>query len=68
MTIKSNGEAVMCMEDYNNEIVLGNAKSESLFEIWNGQKYFEFRKQHIDQASGTKCTEQCDMPVVGDYL
>ena len=38
MTIKSNGESVECAEDYNNEIILGDAKSESLYDIWNGEK------------------------------
>jgi len=68
ITIKSNGEAVMCMEDYNNEIILGDAKTDSLTDIWNGDKYREFRRQHIDSFTGIKCTEQCDMPVVGTYL
>ena len=68
MTIKSNGESAMCMEDYNNEIILGDTKSESLYDIWNGDKYNEFRKQHLNRAPGIKCTEQCDMPLVGDYL
>ena len=27
MTIKSNGEACMCMEDFDNEIVLGDART-----------------------------------------
>ena len=38
MTIKSNGEATMCMEDFNNEIILGDANKSSLKEIWNGEK------------------------------
>jgi MoaA/NifB/PqqE/SkfB family radical SAM enzyme len=68
MTIKSNGEAAMCMEDYNNEIILGDTKEETLFDIWNGKKYKEFRKNHFDSTPGIKCTEQCDMTLVGDLL
>jgi len=65
MTIKSNGEAAMCMEDYNNEIILGDAKRESLYEIWNGEKYKRFRRDHFDITPNLKCTEQCDMKLFG---
>jgi wyosine [tRNA(Phe)-imidazoG37] synthetase (radical SAM superfamily) len=68
MTIKSNGESVECVEDFNNEIILGDAKIQSLYEIWNGEKYKKFRNDHLDLTSGLKCTEQCDMTLVGDLL
>jgi len=68
MTIKSNGEAVECVEDYNNEIILGDAKKESLYDIWNGKKYEEFRKVHFDVKPGIKCSERCDMKLLGEYL
>lgn len=69
MTIKSNGEATMCMEDFNNEIVFGNAKNETLYDIWHGEKYKEFRKQHISKTpSNIKCFDECDMKLVGSLL
>lgn len=68
MTIKSNGEAAMCVEDYNNEIILGDAKETSLYNIWNGEKYHKFRKDHFNLARGIKCTEQCDMTLVGNLI
>ena len=34
------------MEDYNNEIFLGNSYENSLSEIWNGGLYDKFRKDH----------------------
>lgn len=67
MTIKSNGEAAMCMEDFNNEIILGDAIKESLNDIWNGEKYRKLRRDHFDLTSGIKCSEQCDMHLVGEY-
>ena len=66
MTIKSNGEATMCMEDYNNEIILGDANISSLSEIWEGEKYKEFRYQHLYADSDIKCVRQCDMKLMGD--
>ena len=65
MTIKSNGETVMCVEDFNNEIILGDAKKESLYDIWNGSKYEKFRKDHFNLTQGIKCMEQCDMKLIG---
>ena len=67
MTIKSNGEAAECVEDFNNEIILGDASKESLYDIWNGQKYAQLRKNHFDMKPGIKCTEQCDMKLIGNY-
>jgi radical SAM protein with 4Fe4S-binding SPASM domain len=68
MTIKSNGESVECVEDFNNEIILGNSQSESLYDIWNGEKYKEFRYNHFNLTPGIKCTEQCDMRLIGSFL
>lgn len=68
MTIKSNGEAVECVEDFNNEIILGDAKAESLYDIWNGEKYRQLRMDHFVLRRGIKCTEQCDMTLIGNLL
>ena len=68
MTIKSNGEAAMCMEDFNNAIVLGDAKTESLYDIWNGEKYDKLRKDHIRLTPNLQCTERCDMILAGDSI
>lgn len=68
MTIKSNGEAVMCVEDFNNEIVLGDAKKDSLYNIWNGEKYRQLRRNHFDLTPGIKCTKQCDMTLIGSLI
>jgi radical SAM protein with 4Fe4S-binding SPASM domain len=68
MTIKSNGESVECVEDFNNEIILGDAKTQALSEIWNGEKYKKFRNDHLNLTPGLKCTEQCDMRLIGSFV
>ena len=68
MTIKSNGEAAMCMEDFNNEVVLGDATNEYLHDIWNGERYERFRRDHVELTNGLKCVESCDMKLVGQCL
>lgn len=68
MTIKSNGEAAMCVEDFNNETILGDARKEFLYDIWNGEKYAQLRKDHFELTAGIKCTEQCDMKLIGRFF
>ncbi len=68
MTIKSNGESVECVEDFNNEIILGDTRKESLYDIWNGGRYAQLRKGHFELKPGIKCTEQCDMKLIGGLL
>ena len=69
--IKSNGEVAMCTEDYNNEIILGDIKKDSLIDIWNGEKYTNFRKTHFDKKTGDSCnmcTDHCDKKIIGDFF
>ncbi len=68
MTLKSDGFITMCMEDYNNEIVLGDANNETLYSIWNGGAYKKFREDHFDVTPCIKCTEECDMPLIGEII
>jgi len=68
MTIKSNGEAAMCMEDFNNEIILGDTRKEALYDIWNGETYRQLRRDHLVLSPGIKCTERCDMKLVGRFV
>ena len=67
-TVKSNGEIAMCMEDFDNEIILGNLKDQSIFEIWEGLAYHKFRLEHFKNNSCLKCHKRCDMKLIGDYL
>jgi MoaA/NifB/PqqE/SkfB family radical SAM enzyme len=64
MTIKSNCEVAMCMEDFNNEIILGNTKNNSLVDIWNGELYNQFRNDQLNN-NDIKCVNQCDMKILG---
>ena len=54
------------MEDFNNAIVLGDTKKESLYDIWNGEKYEQLREMHLHPTSGIQCTDNCDMTLLGD--
>lgn len=68
MTIKSDGEVHMCMEDYNNEIFLGDSNTDSLYDIWNGERYKQFRQDHFSLNPCIKCNKECDMPKIGQMF
>ncbi|MFH1401629.1 MAG: radical SAM protein [Parcubacteria group bacterium] len=42
------GEVRMCCGDWYGEIILGNAKKNSLYKIWHGKKLNEIRKLHLE--------------------
>jgi len=54
VTIKSNGEAAMCVEDFNNEIILGNAQTESLYDINPVEKYVSFSFNYAIKSTWKK--------------
>jgi len=68
MTVKSNGELAQCVEDFNNAHILGDANKELLYDVWNNEKYRRFRKDHFDLNPHMKCTQQCDMKLIGEFL
>ncbi len=49
MAIHSDGEVSPCCVDWERKASLGNAISESLADIWRGQKMKEFRLAHIER-------------------
>ncbi len=44
MHILYNGDVICCCQDWKRELILGNVKEQSLYEIWNGEKYKLFRE------------------------
>ena len=68
MTIGSEGNAVMCEEDYDHERCLGNVTHNTLEEIWNGEEYRKLRQDHFTLTPGIKCVARCDMQPTGRFL
>jgi radical SAM protein with 4Fe4S-binding SPASM domain len=70
LTVMADGNVVPCTQVSNNEIVMGNIKENSLEEIWNGEKYKEFRLMHVSGKfpKGHKCKEKCDMKKLYQYI
>jgi len=47
LAINFNGEVSLCCVDWSRSTVVGDLSKESLSEIWNGEKLFQFRKMHL---------------------
>jgi len=43
--IRSNGDVIICCNDYSNQMILGNINNSTIKEIWNSEKYNKIRKQ-----------------------
>lgn len=39
-----NGDVILCCNDYNHVMILGNIKESSIKDIWNGEKYKKIRE------------------------
>ena len=48
LSIRQNGDVIVCDPDWVNNTKVGNAFEESLEEIWHGKKLKEFWKMQIE--------------------
>ena len=70
LSVMVDGTVVPCTQDFNCEMSMGNVMEQSLEEIWNSEKYKEFRMMHISGniPKEYRCKERCDLKLVADYL
>ena len=60
MTINWNGLVQPCNEDWSWVNVMGDINQNTLKEIWNGEKFNEFRKMHLrGERGGNKACGNC---------
>jgi radical SAM protein with 4Fe4S-binding SPASM domain len=61
--IASNGDVVSCSRDLQHKSVLGNLRHQSVEEIWNGEKFQNFRQALFDrEPSRNGACRGCDLP------
>jgi hypothetical protein len=61
LCIWADGNAVLCCDDWNEEVVVGDLNTQTLDEIWQGPKMAHARRRHIARAGHdislcAKCT------------
>lgn len=47
LCVNSDGTVSACLMDWNHQLIVGDIKKQSLFEIWNGEKMNELRRDHL---------------------
>ncbi|MDQ0205058.1 radical SAM/SPASM domain-containing protein [Pectinatus haikarae] len=64
MTIRSNGDVVVCCTDWARDTLLGNIKYKSLEQIWNSKELYDFR---VMQLKNKGCNHvlcgTCEIPL-----
>jgi radical SAM protein with 4Fe4S-binding SPASM domain len=59
-TVNFNGQITVCNEDFAYTTVIGDVNTESLINIWNGDRFFEFRKMLLEgRRSENQSCENC---------
>jgi len=48
ITVNWNGATCVCPEDWAWKTIVADANTESIMDIWNGARMFEFRKMHLE--------------------
>lgn len=46
-SINSDGSGSLCFLDWSRKLIIGDAKKESVMDIWNGEKMHEYRKMFL---------------------
>ncbi len=70
MTILADGSVVPCTQDMNGAWTFGNVNDSSLKDIWNSEKYDEFRSLQLskDFTKEFICHSKCDWDIVSYYF
>lgn len=48
LTVNHNGDVAPCNEDWAYKCIVGNINEQSIKDIWNGERLYEFRKMHLE--------------------
>ncbi len=68
MVIRWNGKVVLCCHDWKPEHILGDSNSESLFNIWNGEKIIAARNAHMRKNFSGICAKCKEWSVIKEYI
>jgi len=48
MAINAKGKVILCSEDWDEKMIMGDVTKDSIYDIWHGDKYNFVKKCHID--------------------
>ena len=59
LVIQWDGTIVLCCNDFDNKLVVGDANRQSLLEIWNSSLMRDLRTRHLNGDFGTPICQNC---------
>lgn len=66
MTIKGNGQVVVCCVDWKLKTLIGDASKSSLREIWNSKELYDFRCMTLlTKGQKNEMCRECEIPLRG---
>lgn len=57
--INPDGEITICCNDWERKKSMGNVKTESIYDVWNGPKYYYFLTEMLKNGRKKSCPEVC---------
>jgi radical SAM protein with 4Fe4S-binding SPASM domain len=60
-TVLWDGRVSLCCADFDGRHILGDLRTSTIADIWNGPAYREVRRQHLE-SGGPEICRSCDLP------
>ena len=61
LTVLWDGRVALCCADFDGKVILGDARTLTLDEIWNSEEYRRVRREHLRDGGPGIC-RSCDLP------
>ena len=66
IAVNSNGSVSPCCNDWQRKVIIGNAKTEKIKDIWNGKKLMDLQIMHLkNQRRNHPLCSTCELPKYG---
>ncbi len=60
-TVLWDGRVSLCCADFDGRHILGDLRTQTIADVWNGPAYLEVRRQHLE-SGGPEICRSCDLP------
>lgn len=60
-TVLWDGRVSLCCADFDGRVIVGDLRTQTMAEVWNGEKFRAVRRAHLDHGGPDICTS-CDLP------
>ncbi len=61
LTVLWDGRVSLCCADFDGRVILGNVRTQTIEEIWNGEPFRATRRAHLEHGGPDIC-QACDLP------